>query len=67
MSKVMQGDGKRFWWLPLVVITATMAGLWIFQRTMFPESFGWIGLIVGFFLGVGLTVLLEDYIDHHTD
>ncbi len=62
----MRKSTDRKWWMPLAVIAATMAGLWFFQRLMFPGSSGDIGLIVGFFLGVGLTVLLEDYVDHHT-
>ena len=66
MTGRMQTGIERKWWMPLLVIALTMASLWFFQRLVFPGSAGDVGLIVGFFLGVGLTVLLEDYIDHHT-
>ncbi|UYN95827.1 MAG: hypothetical protein KIT25_02430 [Enhydrobacter sp.] len=65
MTGSADSTSERKWWMPLVVIFVTAVGLWVFQRVMFPGSFGWIGLIVGYFLGVGLTVLLEDYVDHH--
>lgn len=67
MSGTTGSDSRRHWWLPLVVIALTMASLWFFQRLLIAGSTGDVGLIVGFFLGVGLTVLLEDYVDHHTE
>lgn len=63
----MGTDDKRHWWMPLIVIAVTSAGLWFFQRAMFPGSLGGVGLVVGFFLGAALVAVFEDYLDNRSD
>ena len=33
-------DPNRFWWLSLLLIGGCTAALWLFQRSVFPDTFG---------------------------
>jgi len=61
----LPNDPSRFWWLSLILIFASSAGLWYFQQAMFPMSSGSVGAVVGFLLGSFLAALLEDYVDQN--
>lgn len=63
----MTKDPNRFWWLSLVMVMVCTAGLWAFQRVVFPATFGGVGLAVGFVLGTAFAALLEDWIDHNSE
>ena len=63
----MEKDPNRFWWLSLVLVVSCAVGLWLFQRAMFPRTFGGVGLAVGFVLGTAFAALLEDWLDHNSD
>lgn len=61
----MDKDPNRFWWLSLVLIAAGSAGLWAFERAMFPANTGAVGAVIGFLLGTALAAILEDYLDQN--
>jgi len=60
-------DPNRFWWLSLLLIGGCTAALWLFQRSVFPDTFGGVGMAVGFVLGTAFAALLEDWIDQNTE
>ena len=61
----MDKDPNRFWWLSLVLVAVCTAGFWIFERTLFPGRYGFVGGVVGFLLGGALAAVLEDYFDQN--
>jgi len=63
----MEEYTNRYWWLSLVLVATSTAGLWYFELRMIPSSNGLTGGIVGFFLGSALAALLEDFFDQNSD
>jgi hypothetical protein len=63
----MEKDPNRFWWLSLLLVAICTVGLWLFQRSVFPATFGGVGLAVDFVLGTAFAALLEDWIDQNSD
>ena len=63
----MEKDPNRFWWLSLLLVALCTVGLWLFQRSVFPATFGGVGLAVGFVLGTAFAALLEDWIDQNSE
>jgi hypothetical protein len=49
--------------MSLVFVAACTAGFHYFERSVFPLSSGWVGIVVGFLLGAFLAALFEDYMD----
>ena len=41
----MEKDPNRFWWLSLLLVALCTVGLWLFQRSVFPATFGGVGMI----------------------
>ena len=63
----MRRDPTRFWWVKLVLFAACLAGVWFFERMLFPLNSGLIGATVGLVLGAFLATVFEDYMDQNSE
>ena len=63
----MARNPARYWWLKLVLVVVCVLGLWGFEHVLFPESSGWIGVVVGLVVGAFMATVFEDYMDQNSD